>query len=341
MIEVVSNIPRVCFALLVLLAAPAGAQSAPTDTAALTEAVEWIRASSKITAQYDYSMAVRVRMLVFWVSLERVGGGYIRRRESPDDPRLRSIEVLFGSDPVKTKGVNRWGAGTEVVRLAEPGGADPISSAFLGFMKASKGDSAAAMQAELSKEQQNNTHLFDATVTRADRGRALARTTPFTSTEDYNFQQLPGAMRTVMERLDQTDKPIRHSDGASGCDRPGGFLSTIQEMIDAAVAGKPAPISRCYYFNASAYTATLKSWKQVEQFTTRDPAITYRHPVRASFAVLNHSDKKTSTFELVIPREGPWKGIPVEIVHQPNWWFQVILSLQPSVALPPAQTAGQ
>jgi hypothetical protein len=141
-----------------------------------------------------------------------------------------------------------------------------------------------------------------------------------------------------MERLDQTDKPIRHSDGSSGgCDRPGGFLSTIQEMVDDAVAGKPAPISRCYYFNARSYTATLQSWKQVEQATTRDPAITYRHPLRASFSVLNHSDNTTSTFELVIPREGPWKGTPVEIVHQPNWWFQVILSLKPSSAPPPAE----
>jgi hypothetical protein len=209
-------------------------------------------------------------------------------------------------------------------------------------MKASQGDSAAAMQSELSKEKESNAHLFDATVTRADRGRALARTTPFTSNEDYNFHQLPGAMKTVMERLDKTEEPIRYSDGASGgCERPGGFLSTIQEMVDAAVAGKSAPISRCYYFNAHAYTATLKSWKQVEQVTTRDPAITYRHPVRASFSVLNQSDKKTSTFELVIPREGPWKGTPVEIVHQPNWWFQIILTLQPSGAPAPVPGSGQ
>jgi hypothetical protein len=204
MIEAVNNVSRaICFAALVSAAilalahgAPASSPS-PADTAALTEAVQWIRASSKISAQYDYSMAVRVRILVFWISMERVGGGYIRRRESPEDPRLRGIEVLFGSDPAKAKGVNRWGAGTEVVRLSESGAPDPVSSAFLGFMKASKGESAAAMQAELSKEHENNTHLFDATVTRADHGRALARTTPFTSTEDYNLHQLPGAMHTV------------------------------------------------------------------------------------------------------------------------------------------------
>jgi hypothetical protein len=264
-------------------------------------------------------------------------------RDSPDDPRLRSIEVLFGSDPAKAKGVNRWGAGTEAVRVPEAGAKDPVTSAFLGFMKASKGDSATSMQSELSKEKASNSHLFDATVTRSDRGRgAVARTTPFTSTEDYNFQQLPGAMKTVMERLDKTDQPIRRSDGISdGCERPEGFLFTIQEMVDDAVAGKAAPISRCYYFNARTYTATLKSWKHVEQFTTRDPAITYRNLVRASFSVLNHGDKKTSTFELVIPREGPWKGTPVEIVHQPNWWFQVILSLQPAALAVTVPASGQ
>ena len=192
MIEVV-NLRVACFAVftsgLAVAAAAQNAPASPGDAAALTEAVEWIRASSKVSAQYNYSMAVRVRLLVFWISMDRVGGGYIRRRESPDDPRLRGIEVLFGSDPARAKGVNRWGAGTEVVRLPESGeskaprldaaGApDPVSSAFLGFMKASQGDSAAAMQSELSKEKESNAHLFDATVTRADRGRALARTTP-------------------------------------------------------------------------------------------------------------------------------------------------------------------
>jgi hypothetical protein len=355
MIEVVNRIrPVVCFLLLFLpiaasaQGAPAVAASSP-DADALKEAVDWIRATSKISAQYDYSMAVRVRMLVFWMNLERVGGGYIRRRESPDDPRLRSIEVLFGSDPARTKGVNRWGAGTEVMRLAEASGApggvegkdaapDVVTSAFLGFMKASKGDSVTAMQKELSKEQESNTHLFDATVTRADRGRALARTTPFASAEDYNFRQLQGALHTVIERLDKTDRPIRQSGASGSCDRPSGFLSTIEELLDAAVAGKPAPISRCYYFNARAYTATLKSWKLTQQSTTHDPAITYRNTVRASFSVLNLTDKKTSTFDLVIPRDGPWKGVQVEIVHQPNWWFQIILSLQPSAAVPPVQS---
>ncbi len=305
------------------------------DSAALAEAVGWIRESNRVTAQYDYEMSVKIRLLIFWISKDSVGGGYIRlleapRSESSSAARLKSIEVLFGSDPAKTKGVNRWGAGTEVMRLAEPGGRDPESSAFLGFMKASKGDSAASMQAELNREKTNNQFLFDATVTRADRGRALARTTPFTSSEDYTFSQLERASQAGMDRLDKTDRPIQHS--AGDCSRGAGFLSTVKELLDSAVDGRAAPLSLCYYFNARTYTATLKSWKPVEEATTRRPQITYRHLVRANFTVLNHADQKTTTFELLAPRDGPLKGTPVEIVHQPNWWFQIILSMKPQSA---------
>src|SRR5580704_10885234 len=104
------------FGLSLLLGIPARAQSA--DSQALAEAVGWIRQANRITAEYDYDMSVKIRMLVFWISKESVGGGYIRRMDAPGDPQLKSIGVLFGSDPAKTKGVNRWGAGTEVKRVA-------------------------------------------------------------------------------------------------------------------------------------------------------------------------------------------------------------------------------
>ena len=48
-----------------LAAIPARAQnlmSATPDSAALAEAVGWIRDSSKITAQYDYEMSVKIRL---------------------------------------------------------------------------------------------------------------------------------------------------------------------------------------------------------------------------------------------------------------------------------------
>ncbi len=318
---------------VVLLAATVSAQTpeaGPSEPAAvLAESVAWIRASNKIVAQYDYRMSVKIRILVFWISRDDVGGGYIRRLEAPDDPRLKSLEVLFGSDPKKAGGVNRWGAGTEVMRLVEAGKPELASSAFLGFMKASKGDSAAAMQAEIRKEKADKQYLFDVTVTRADPDRAMARTTPFTSHEDYTFRELERASKTVLDGLDKTDRPIIRKDAAGGgCNRAAGFLSTVQELLEAALESRPAPLSLCYSFNARHYTATLKSWKLVDQATTHNPAVTYRRLLRANFTVLNHADGKTSTFEILTPREGSLRGAPVEIIHQPNFWFQIVLDLK-------------
>src|SRR5262245_29355360 len=117
----------ICF-LATALAAGAQAATPPVtvpapaleDVQALAEAVQWIRATDRVVAQYNYSMSVRIRPLLFWISREEVGGGYIRRLDSPADPRLRAIEVLFGSDPARAKGVNRWGSGSEVWRLEDP-----------------------------------------------------------------------------------------------------------------------------------------------------------------------------------------------------------------------------
>ena len=93
--------------------------SAPdaTDGAAINEAVSWIRATPRIRAEYDYIMTCRLRLLFFWVGRDDLGGGYIKAGQAVDDPSLRMIQLLFGSDPAKApRAINRWGAGTEVVR---------------------------------------------------------------------------------------------------------------------------------------------------------------------------------------------------------------------------------
>ena len=68
-------------------------------------------------------MTARVRLLFFWAGKDDVGGGYIRRGVSKDDPRQELLQVLFGSDPAKApRAINRWGAGTEVVWHKDPVG---------------------------------------------------------------------------------------------------------------------------------------------------------------------------------------------------------------------------
>jgi len=110
------------------------------DQAAINEAVDWIRTTPRIRAEYDYIMTCRLRLLFFGVGRDDLGGGYIKTGQAVDDPSLQMIQLLFGSDPAKApRAINRWGAGTEVLR--SDGSKTPQSSAFVGFMKSSKGES--------------------------------------------------------------------------------------------------------------------------------------------------------------------------------------------------------
>ena len=46
------------------------------------------------------------------------GADTSRLGQAVDDPSLRMIQLLFGSDPAKApRAINRWGAGTEVDKL--------------------------------------------------------------------------------------------------------------------------------------------------------------------------------------------------------------------------------
>src|SRR5687768_11524921 len=71
--------------------------SLSAQDAGVDSALRWILRSSQAAVQYNYVMTARVRLLLFWVGSDDVGGGYIRRSNSVADPEARMIEVLFGS----------------------------------------------------------------------------------------------------------------------------------------------------------------------------------------------------------------------------------------------------
>jgi hypothetical protein len=340
--------------LLLLIAAPCRAeesQSGAPDQEAINEAVRWIQAAPIIRSECNYIMLAKVRLLLFWVGRDDVGGGYIKLGSAEDDPQLQVIQLLFGSDPAKApRGINRWGAGTEVLKRAEGGSPTAESSAFLGFMKSSKGDSTTAMQRELSSEHQAGKHLFEAIISRVDRDRAISTTVPFYSDQDYDLRQLPQAEKAAMDRLGNGEGRKFHrltGAGEVGCERASGFLSTVSELVWSSLDGKKPPYSLCYVYNAHRYTATLQSVSAVPEravhITLRDRSKvinqTYHNLQEMRFRSHRHDNGNNEDFSLLVGTSGTLRGIPIQIRYQPNWWFQVILNLLPS-AEPVGQPAG-
>lgn len=321
------------------VAKPASGPVASADAAALAEAVTWMKmmTPSGNAVRWEYEMTARVRLLLFWVTKDDVGGGFIRHATglTEDGMQRETMQVLFGSDPAKCpRAINRWGGGTELLNRAVDG--TPVSSAFFGFMKSSKGASVEAMQHELSSEKDGAKFYFDATVNRVDAARALSRTVPFQSSVDFNLRQYDDAERMVWTRMDASERPVKVLPAASsGCNRTAGFLATMDEMVKLALDGVDKPTDRCYVYNGRLHTATLVKTSPVAERTVhaayKDGTLldhTYRNMAEAKFEILDHEKGDKSNFTLLIGKDGELRGVPVQIFYQPNWWFQVQLNLK-------------
>jgi len=331
------------------------ATSSPSsDRQTITEALEWVRATPQHAVQYNYGMTARVRLLVFWAGKDDVGGGYIRRGVSAEDPRKEIFQVLFGSDPAKApRAINRWGAGTEVSWHKQPvnlrfSQEDVTASAFFGFMKSSRGNSAAEMQQELKREREVGQHSFTGILSRVEPANALSLVTGLESDTDYNLRDYDRAEPVMLEHLTRSLQPIRSLKKDSRCPRAEEFLASVAELMDAALAGHQGPESRCYVYDAQENTLTLERISPVNVLPVRihgphDTLLfdsSYSNLLELDYVSTHKATGKKVYFSIFLGTQGNLRDVPVQIRYQPNWWFQVVLNLLPDEGNSPAGTAG-
>ena len=330
---------------IVLLSVLAGrpvtaeAPAAQDIQAALQRTTELMRVPMRVDQQLDYIMTARVRLLLFWVGKDDVGGGYIRRGRLPQDPASDVIELLIGSDPAKApRSINRWGAASEIAHKLSGSGHGVESSTFFGFMKVSSGASAAEMEKELAREKRGGTFLFSAIINQGERNFDFAKVVPFSSETDFTIHQFDEAKSMVFDRLLGSEGRLKEIDTkqVAACGRREGFLESVAELIEPAVEGRRAPSPLCYFYNGVEHQLTLAQVTRVPSETVRltlrdephEYVRTYQDLVLAHFENFDQTSKKKTEFELLLGTAGSLRGVPVQIHYQPNWWFQVILNLK-------------
>jgi hypothetical protein len=330
------------------------ASSPISDRQPVVEALGWIRSTPGQVVQYNYAMAARVRLLFFWAGKDDVGGGYIRRGVFREDPRAEFFQVLFGSDPAKApRAINRWGAGTEVswhknAVTVSSSQEDVTASAFFGFMKSSRGKSAAEMQAELKREQERGEHSFTGILSRVEPERAISLVTGLQSDTDYNLHDYVKAEPVMLDRLSGSTQPLRTFEDAGRCPRSEEFLASVAELIDAALATGKAPESRCYVYDAQENTLTMEHiWPvhllPVQLHGPNNSVLlntSYADLLQLDFVSAHKLTGKKVYFSILAGTKGEFRGVPVQIRYQPNWWFQVVLNLLPPQAHSPANTVA-
>jgi len=273
--------------LSVLAGSPAAAQApVPEDMqAALAHTTELMRAPLHVDTQFDYIMTARVRLLLFWVGKDDVGGGYIRRGTLPRDPASDVIELLIGSDPAKApRAINRWGAASEIVHRPSGYSHGAESSTFFGFMKVSSGASAAEMEKELAREKRGGAFLFSAIINQGEQNFDFAKVVPFSSDTDFTIHQFDQAKSMVFDRLLGSEGRLKEI-GASqfqACGRREGFLESVAELIDAAVEKRTPPPSLCYLYNGERHQLSHRCLAKLSGFPCGTNLTNMFEPTRTS-----------------------------------------------------------
>ena len=291
----------VAAALLVAFTFPARGVAAEDVGATKTAAT-----GLPVVAEHYYRMLAKVRPLLFWMSRDDVGSARIGWLG--DDRGSKGFELLIGSDPARApRKINRWGYIAEELRGS--------TASTLGVMKQSNEESIEDAKAKLATDV-NGAHTFKAIRATATDGHATADVLTLQARGDLTYRDVGSLLALIDGNAAKTStKTVNLPAGM----RPGFLLALSDLMANPKLKSVP------YVYNGKFHTLHLKGLNSVSMpVNGRD----YTDLVRARFETENHTTREETPFEITYGRSGSLKEVPVHVVYQPKWWFQVELFLE-------------
>lgn len=259
-----------------------------------------------------YSLAARVRPLLFWVGKDNVGEGRIVWLAGENGGQ--GFELLIGSLPDRApRKINRWGYISERRDLA--------GVKVLGFMTEVDAETYEQAEATIGGVP-DGSRVFK--VIQGDVGEATAASsvTGLAMPDTLTLRDLD-AVAAQVPPLDLTTR-IAVPPGAQP-----GFLFAMASLLDQNVAGYlqagslPVGTTRTYVYGGRVYQATTRSSRFHEKARIRDRVFT--NVLESEFETRQAGRDKRSRFRLVYGTEGDLRGVPVRIVYRPKWWFEADL----------------
>ena len=259
-----------------------------------------------VVAEHHYRMLAKVRPLLFWISRDDVGSARIGWLS--DNTGARGFELLIGSDPTRApRKINRWGYIAEEQRGTH--------ASTIGLMKHTNEDSIEQAKAGLSREAASGTHAFKAIKAVSADGRARSDVLTVQAAGDLTYRDVGSLLTLVTSSAGaRTTRTVGLPSGT----RPG-FLIALADLIS-----NPAMKSVPYVYNGRFHTLRLHATETASmQIGNRK----YTNLVRAKFETENNTTHERTPFVITYGTTGALKEVPVHVVYQPKWWFQVELFL--------------
>ena len=312
------------------------------------------------TSTYHYRMTGRVRLLLFWVGKENVGGGSITisdRFLPASQLKEEGIEVLFGSNPKQVPGgINRWGYGQEWAywRISpEAADAELQYTVFTGFMRHS--DEEALSQVYLARQHEQSAQLFwyDGIESVVRPWESVSKIRHFAEPLEVDYRQHDMVESAYRQRLDAgpPDKTKVLKNDSRVYAAPYGFLTCLREVSrqissrfqtssDEFLKGR---YSATYAYNAKTYVLEVTRLKYHSTFsladqesdgTAKSATDQFSDVAEADFRLRNQTDGSKHDFSIWFPLRGDQLGVPLRILDKPRWWLQVDLRLDSQSSRP-------
>ena len=261
-----------------------------------------------------YRIIGRVRMLLFWVSANDVGGARVTWK---GDENERVVSLLIGSDPRRApREVNEWGYVREEVM-------GDAASVF-GIRTITDGDS--PQEADARRGHAGGLTefgVFCSTVSRLD---VKSRTATVHLATGATYRDLGGVLSGLPR--DTTWNP-RASPRPAGV--APGFLTALDELMRSSATSArnlktvPAAPKIAYVYRDGVFDLIARGMRRVPRLQTATNV--FQDLLRADLSIRNRRTGATQEFSVTYGIDGPLAGIPIRAQYQPNWWFRVELEL--------------
>jgi hypothetical protein len=293
-------------AAIVALVPPAFGWGTPTRLPVRFAASD-SRPSSSIdqVSERRYRIIGRIRLVLFWVGFDDVGGARMTRRSHDN---ATTLALLAGSDPQRApRQVNQW------VYLREETRVDRAEA----FALRTLGEQAPA-QTDVST---GDASLFSASCASINHDRIDSAVT--VSTGKLTYRMFGHALDQVAESTRWQARHLSCPVGAAP-----GFLSALERVMRGAPASP-------FVYNGALYDLNVRRRQSLGR--RQVGARTFDSLMRAELAIgsRENGETETTTFSVTYASGSTEIPLPVQIFYQPSFWVSIELRQDDVADVPP------
>lgn len=259
--------------------------------------------------EHHYTVAARVRPLLFWIAKDNVGEA--RLTWLGGEAGERGFGLLIGSDPKRApRKINKWGYVSEIEEQGQV--------RVFGLMTEADEESYEEAKAATGKVP-DGSQVYKVIYATVGEDKATSAVHGVALSDRFTLRDLDSVVAQVPAPAVAITVPL-----PPGTER--GFLfamtSLLHENVDVLqrTGAPPAGTRRSYVYGKKFYSVATRSSKFLKRLAVKGRE--FENVIESEFHAKAATKSKGDTFRVVYGTEGALREVPLRIVYRPNWWFE-------------------